>query len=789
MNETIHIHKAIEIIQGIIKGNLQLFEERVSIAFNSLNLPKNLDLDQFLSCAKQKRTYTYQRKDFPYDNRISCYDNLQNWALDFDTISPVFLEWKSITNTQRLSFWEALGKFSYFERDSKTIFEEFEKDFFYHINKSLLNAEYLFLDNYKQIVQECAKSLQEKNTENQIPYNVPRFIKSFIIIASHLCDLCWRIDNAIDEKNNRRIEIETHAEEKANRLERYLKFCDPSAYHDILFHFTQSVIEMTAIDHIYKASSENISKLITLWVRIKDVEEKSEGKLLDMVRVVKSKTATLLYQMLEMWRDNERLAGLENVVFFYSAGTENNLDINSEIKTCKLPCNLNQTIWKKNSLKDKNSSLDDYPKAVISSNNLISNDIKRYNNWVKRGQKYYCVKSGLIGKIAKYKSNQTHNLEEIIDEICNFNKEHITTCEYFSPYFFLLVLDFIDDNYKDKTNEGLTVKLLSLLQSTLSCLKEYINTYENRMPPVFRPYFEYSFYKYGKNNKYNSLSFNSEDIEKYDLTREIWDNSFFFASYECNAISINRLKEKYEKYIVLFTSWSSGFSQYLQNKSSELEKSIDEQKKQLEKNSEDLEKKIKKQEDDAKVQKAEIKKTQQSSLQTLGLFTGFLAFIVTSIGTFRVANNIAEYIIYSLTYTSAIALFAFLISDSHVNISIKFDDKKGKKEKIKAYLGNALKVFMGNGKTLLFGIIFFVLLLIAVCYFGFHGFSSTTDTTDTKNRVSVTIDNSNTPSTMFNLKDINQNDTLKATANISDNTEIAKEEDSVDADNNTDSVP
>jgi hypothetical protein len=792
MNETIHIHKAIEIIQGIIKGNLRLFEERVSIAFNSLNLPNNLDLDQFLSFAKQNRTFTYNGKDFPYDNRISCFDNLQNWAFNFDTISPVFLEWKGITKTQQLFFWEILGRFSYFERDSKTIFEEFEKDFFYHINKSLLNAEYLFLDNYKQIVQECAKSLLEKNTENQISYNVPRFIKSFIIIASHLCDLCWRIDNAIDEKNNRRIEIETHAEEKANRLERYLKFCDPSAYHDILFHFTQSVIEMTAIDHIYKASSENISKLITLWVRIKDVEEKAEGKLLDMIRVVKSKTATLLYQMLEMWRDNEKIAGLENVVFFYSAGTENNLDINSEIKTYKLPCGLNQTILKKNSFKDKDSHLDNYPQSVVSSNNLISNDIKRYNNWVKRGQEYYCVKSGLIGKIIKYKSNQTPNLEGIIDEICNFNKEHITTCEYFSPYFFLLVLDFIDDNYKDKMYNELTIKLLSLLQSTLSCLKEYINTYENRMPPVFRPYFEYSFYQYRKNNKCISLSFNSEDIEIYDPIREIWDNSFFFASYECNAISINRLKEKYEKYIVLFTSWSSCFSQYLQNKSSELEKSIDEQKKQLEKNIEDIEKKIIKQEEDAEDQKAEIKRTQQSSLQTLGLFTGFLAFIVTSIGTFRVANNTAEYIIYSLTYTLAIALFAFLISDSHVYFSNKSENKEGKKKRIKMYLGNVWKVFIGNGKTLVFGIIFFFLLLFAVCYFSFYGFSSTketTDATDTKSRVSVTIDNTSASSTILNMQDVNQNDTLKATANISDNAEIANGADSVDDNNNTDSVP
>jgi hypothetical protein len=97
---------------------------------------------------------------------------------------------------------------------------------------------------------------------------------------------------------------------------------------------------------------------------------------------------------------------------------------------------------KKNSFKDKDSHLDNYPQSVVSSNNLISNDIKRYNNWVKRGQEYYCVKSGLIGKIIKYKSNQTPNLEGIIDEICNFNKEHITTCEYFSSIFLFIGFGF-----------------------------------------------------------------------------------------------------------------------------------------------------------------------------------------------------------------------------------------------------------------------------------------------------------------------------------------------------------
>ena len=144
-------------------------------------------------------------------------------------------------------------------------------------------------------------------------------------------------------------------------------------------------------------------------------------------------------------------------------------------------------------------------------------------------------------------------------------------------------------------------------------------------------------------------------------------------------------------YTLYFDSYSSTFAQTLNIKEIELEENI------------------KKQEED-------IKKNQHHSLQILGLFTAFLSFIVTSIGTFRVARNLSEYIIYSLTYTLAIALFAFLITDNDNHKdnkdSIQDNDKKQKWKSI-SFIIKSLWLFVRKYKKQ----IAFIITLIGLIYF------------------------------------------------------------------------
>ena len=240
------------------------------------------------------------------------------------------------------------------------------------------------------------------------------------------------------------------------------------------------------------------------------------------------------------------------------------------------------------------------------------------------------------------------------------------------------------------------------------------------MPPVFRPYFEHSFYQYDENkNSFKYFGLDADMINNYNCDNYI--NSFFFASYYCNAININRLHDFYESSFLQFQSYSPRLTQKQQRR---YENIVNEQNLAFQQAFEE--------------QKKEIKSNQRSSLQTLGLFTAFLSFIVTSIGTFRVASNIQEYIIYSLTYTLAIALFAFLISDRN--------EKKANSEN-------------GNRKIIVFVLTFLALLGFASSYFYKHSSDKEKEVSDTQNGLSININNSSTPSFTINLKDIIPNNT------------------------------
>lgn len=801
-NNTIktHIDNAINLWKGIVSFDYNIYVEFLEGLLKShyrfYNI-ENIDLDELLICAIEKRPYNYVNDNpppcfpFVFDHDKSIHENLKAWCNKIERINRInndVMSLSDISSETGKKLWETLKVDDGFIKDTSVInlFSNFHnkktREFYQHIIKSILKAEYLFLQDYSQKLEDAISSLapdfKDDNVKTETQsllrpqkienINKPCFVKDFIIIALQLQDMCWRIKNAIGKENKRRLDINYSLDEFVERIIRLARFNEDfsSAEKDVLYlNYTKSVIEMTTIDHIHKATADNIGKLILLWQRIKD-----RGLDIDMptLNMVKVKAAAMIQKALFQIGDDEEereLLKLNNASFFYSIGGVNEERLKSEIERSNelMRKNYNPIIKNKIENKYKKVLIDEFERMPSEESPV---DIETYNKWICKGQNNYIEFSGIIEKMHSIqndsqKKNKGQDMQEVINDIDLFFNQR--TCDCFLPHFFFRVLNFIKigiDNNENRVDDQIqnkariSIALLNLMKKILKSLRDYISCFERRMPAVFRPYFQHSFYEYDKES--NELRY-CEKINANSYDCKDYENKFFFASYYCDPFSVDRLKEAYEYYTLLYHSYSSNFA--LEVKITEVQMNAN----------------IKKQEED-------IKNTQRSSLQTLGLFTGFLAFIVTSIGTFRVANNIEEYIIYSLTYTLAIALFAFLISDSNVILTYKSDNKKG-------YLSHLWETIISNGKTLLFGIIFVFLLLFAVCYFYFHGFSSTQDTTETNSRVSVTIDNSNTPSTMLNLKDMNQNDTLKATANISDNAEIANGADSVDGNNNTDSVP
>lgn len=642
----------------------------------------------------------------------------------------------------------------WYSKSVSTTCKKQEIEFYYHINKSLLNAEYLFLEDYSKrlertiYIEDQIEILIEDKDKN------PRFIRDFYILNSSLKALCWRIKNAIDEKNTKRVELETHPKEFANKVTQKFNIDDNLTDNsEALFLFTQSVIDMTAIDHIFKATSDNIGKLTALWHRIEYVEKNiTDDDFKTIIEIVKAKTATLLYKLVYDIDDKD-LNGLNDVKLFFSTEKETEEQLKEKIYQYKIKESINPTINIKQNNRNKVITCKNLPSSISQSKLFYCEDIKNYNNWINKGQKCYCEKSNLINTITESKNGSPDKIKMAIDGISMFY-DTTPKLEAFSPYYFFLVLDFIKTQINqiggiNDTNNEKYNNLLVLLQQTLHYIKQYINRFENSIPPVFRPYFENSFYKFDKSQK--SISYFLKETDSAELKWrfftsydcEIFKDSFFFASYYCNAISINRLREKYEEYILFFNARSSLIIQGISDfKTNQLKKTIVQTEQLVEK------------------QKEELEKSRHSSLQILGLFTAFLSFIVTSIGTFRVANNITEYIIYSLTYTLAIALFAFLISDKDESknkyVLIPTIKKQNKNSFLKKRIINIINSIKNNKKTVAFITTFLILLVFSACYFLKHSHNEIN--INTSDGVTISIDNYNSTSTM----DINNGNTLSS---------------------------
>ena len=764
MSETkTHLGQAIDIINSIFEPYSEIYNGVVKQLFDSYRIPK-LDpslcsVDNFIKAALEGKpieikyinrggmplSQTIKDKPikikfvfnnfFDYQKDLSFSDNLKKQFCIVDPIDSI--TWTDIGDNdlknrlvQRIiQEKEAINRLNF-------VFLQKEYDFYYHINKSLLNAEYLFIEDYSKQLEDAVKNIEK--TETILDVKKPRFVRDFFILASKMTELCERIRNAIGDRNNRRIEIEDHAEENADRIASKLNVNNnPTTNSDKHLRFTLSVIEMTSIDHIYKASSDNIGKLLTLWERIKDVNG-SSGNFKKVVDMVTGKTATLIYKMVFDNGDEKSLQylNIDNFDFFFKDSEK----IKEEIEKSKLTNQLNKTIDYK--VKNKNKA---FTKEDLDNNNQkldlsIANvpDMVKYNNWVARGQEHYIDMSSTIAAIEQ--GTQSNNYKQVIGKIEGFlqgkkleTKQSCEDIERFSPFFFISSICFVnnqlDNQLKIETVDFDNLsKLLNLMNKLLLYMEHYIRTYTNSMPTVFRPYFEHSFYQYNtRDYTVNSLGLDINKITNYDC--KIFENSFFFASYYCNATNFGRLHDFYERYLLQFQSFSYELSHnILEKEAGTIKKDLETAKKEFT--------------DAIEIQKEDIKSTQRSSLQTLGLFTAFLSFIVSTIGTFRVVGNLTEYIIYSLTFTLAVVLFAFLISDHNSKLYSEKDEPFG---------------FFTCLKYIVYVIVLSLLFLLSIYYYSNENFSYTKE--ETKGALSITIDNSSTPNSTVNLNDIAPNET------------------------------
>lgn len=564
--------------------------------------------------------------------------------------------------------------------EQKIFFDEINIAFFSHLAKSLLNAEYLLMDNYTVLLNKIIDYDFGFDEEfNPLNKTYPYLVKSFIIIACHEKEICVRIRHALKNKGSRRINLDIEPEEYADvKLgDRILIGENRTAHFGKLI---KSITDMTIIDHIYKTSEANIKKLLTLKDRIEHTRTKIKSTpsnkkgeklncILDMVEI---KMSCMLYAMLSKGKNKQR----PKQEFFFTQGYIHDVDLYPKFENASQVIDCKKNIYIQTRLANINKTTD--ISTLPSSNtyyNNTHNDLSIYNNIIEEGIHNYCLISSIIFQI-----RTDEDTDNTISNISKFYDEHKNKL---TPAFYINAIEYLDTYISKKSistdKRGIAILLFDEL---LSGLSQYINSYKSSYTIRFIPSFEYSFYKADKKS-YTFHQIEDHLILNYDY--ENFKETFFFASLGCTPLNTEYLDYFYKHHQFRNRKYSAEHNKninlYLQTNS-------------------DKAKKL------AETLKQDIAETRQQTIQLLGIFAAFLAFVTIAVGLTKVATNIHEFALFCTTYTLSLILFVTLIK-----ATIK-EEEDEKNEENKLTLKRAWKYIKQNSIVILLFLIFISLLLL-----------------------------------------------------------------------------
>lgn len=532
------------------------------------------------------------------------------------------------------------------------------QEFFYHITKSLLNAEYLILDNYTALLDSVLNIKTLENDDDPTRIVLPCFVKSFILLIQFEKEMCMRINRIIREKGNYRIAIDYHADENVeNRFSRsYFVYGETSRLYE---SFILSVIEMTTIDHLNKVNSYHIESLLLLWRRSDFVKKQSVNnkKFVDVVNMVRIKTASILSSMLKQPKDSQN--GHRLYEFYLSMGEKHMEDILYELRECasKINYDNNEYISQRLDCRNKKISFAEIERKEELRWNDANKDLQAYDVWTKKGRYIYEKASSVIEEVCdgkdKISTIEDKEVQSILDIIEEYNNSSIQK----TAPFYRKTIDFLDtvvSTQKFHNNIVISKRVLDLLSKILSESREYNAHSNNSQFPYYLPPFNTCYYKY-ENEKADCIEVSDEYIRKYD--KEYFSDKFFYASLGSPLTNPYIFNRTIEKYYDKFLNQTLGYVYRLEEQTdssfesikNSTNSSITEQRNYIESISERL--------------GNENLHTRNHTIQLVGMFAIFMAFITSVIGSIRVAKNVPEFIVFSLTFLAGVTLFSILIKD------------------------------------------------------------------------------------------------------------------------------
>ncbi|WP_172919571.1 hypothetical protein [Capnocytophaga canis] len=552
---------------------------------------------------------------------------------------------KKILKNDTTKFFDSIIKECIFHKNQVEFRQQNERDFsvylcntiFYHVIKSLLNAEYLVDDKYSDKIDTVTKNFEKSLENDELSQNdVSLQLEfSFLKICFYIISACQKINDQLSYREKKSLLIGTDFEQKINTYYNIaqVKSLFGKRETELYELFTKLVIEMTVIDHIYRSNSENVDKLSNLIKISKHIEKLSSRNPFDskdirhVLKLSIIKAHTLLDGIKQKNTDRYKIykKGKYNLEEEGSKKTEEENGVNT------------YSLYRQNDIK-KDKSIDDkinlYNEFPKDDHPLSSNDIKRYNEDVcfclDRDEKIY-------GFWKELNSSEGRTLEEVLKDLTQNNISNVS--------LLYKIINHTRIKFDELNSYVTTDYYESLLKSFKTLLDRlyiiYTNSEGNYTPSLLRPYFQDSFYKciFDKDKDKDKV----ERIEKYNTPNEEYDGKnfedcFFIVSFDCTPISPNYVKDFYkyykEKYNELYQK------KMLLNFSKENKKLQEEQKEEFDKHN-----------------KNQIEKT----ITILGVFTAILAFVSATTVSFKIVNSIEEYIKFTFTFTMGLISFVIVL--------------------------------------------------------------------------------------------------------------------------------
>lgn len=667
-----HIDHAIELIDGMLDYRVRLFLPLLRRVFADYDIKRNEDLEELfkiyetLKCGeggdanyliKGSKNYSLSnsRKAVPWSGQCFILEQFPNLKNDYiqllkltkkvisdnnssgsdrvitdDKVEPssnhssseaeddFVYTWNEAGDEEKKEkkegFLKSLIGFLLRKRDyGNDVVIELNCSFYYHICKSLLNAEYIIDDRYSSKLSKLYGKIENlPSKEDGYLY----LVKSAAILSRCLDELCKRLQNITKVYSNKRLPVGHNFGESImmDCVEYSIKSTEP--FHN----FAESLIQITAIDHIFKYEEKNIEELSLMWSRIKTlskrIEELSnfagkEDSVGILIPIVEVKTAILATQML----------GKSNAVFYTNSGSEFKKEVSDYCNSC-FPKDFNPIYsYLKETFKDREFNKEAFPSPIVFDRNV---DIQKYDGWINKGNGAYVKVSSVIESI-----EQRFEEKEIVKRI----KDLMAEPDCCTPWYYVRSLRYLLKEGKSDDCFGLAVPLLSKLG-------RYIRDNERKAVSRYMPTFAYSFYEW-KENKVNVKDITKDIVDNYDL--EKLKNSFFMVSYGLEPLNFQSLKDEFERLSAEMREKVILSSAEIETTKTEIEKT-------------------KKEQDRIKAEfENESNDNRRHTIQLFGIFSAFIAFISSVLGTYKVVGNIWEFILYCLAYSVGIVTFVMLI--------------------------------------------------------------------------------------------------------------------------------